>query len=104
MAAPVHDRPSANPFVALANRPVRAAVLGALSIAFSAVLVRLSGTSPATAAIFRCAYALPFLAFLAWSERRAYGPRPSAQVPPACLPASSSAVTVGVRPATTDHA
>ncbi|TME31722.1 MAG: DMT family transporter [Chloroflexi bacterium] len=80
MAARVTDRPSANPFVALADRPVRAAVLGALSIAFSAVLVRLSGASPATAAIFRCLYALPFLAVLAWSERRAYGPRPAAQV------------------------
>jgi drug/metabolite transporter (DMT)-like permease len=71
---------SANPFVALAERPVRTAVLGALSIAFSAVLVRLSGASPATAAIFRCAYALPFLAALAWLERRQYGPRPSSQV------------------------
>ena len=64
---------SARPFVALANRPILAAVLGALSIAFSAVLVRLSGASPATAAIFRCAYALPFLALFAWIERRAPG-------------------------------
>src|SRR5437870_7635937 len=71
---------SAQPFAALADRPVLAAVLGALSIAFSAVLVRLSGASPATAAIFRCAYALPFLALFAWIERRAYGPRPAAQV------------------------
>jgi drug/metabolite transporter (DMT)-like permease len=68
------------PFAALAERPVLAAVLGALSIAFSAVLVRLSGSEPATAAIFRCAYALPFLAVLAGMERRAYGPRPAAQV------------------------
>src|SRR6266487_7200081 len=73
-------RSAANPLVALADRPVLAAVLGALSIAFSAVLVRLSGASPATAAIFRCAYALPFLALIAWIERRAYGPRPAAQV------------------------
>lgn len=70
----------ANPFVALADRPVLAAVLGALSIAFSAVLVRLSGTEPATAAIFRCAYALPVLGLLAILERRAYGPQPTAQV------------------------
>ena len=69
-----------HPFAALAERPVLAAVLGALSIAFSAVLVRLSGASPATAAIFRCAYALPFLAVIAWMERRAYGPRPASQV------------------------
>jgi drug/metabolite transporter (DMT)-like permease len=73
------ERP-ANPFVALAHRPVLTAVLGALSIAFSAVLVRLSGAEPATAAIFRCAYAIPPLALLAWLERRAYGPRPFAQI------------------------
>src|SRR5689334_8843099 len=79
MSALAGDRP-ANPFVALAHRPVLTAVLGALSIAFSAVLVRLSGSSPATAAIFRCAYALPALGLLAWLERRAYGPRPAAQV------------------------
>jgi drug/metabolite transporter (DMT)-like permease len=80
MAPPaVRERP-ANPFMALAHRPVLTAVLGALCIAFSAVLVRLSGTSPATAAIFRCAYAVPALALIAWLERRAYGPRPFAQV------------------------
>jgi drug/metabolite transporter (DMT)-like permease len=73
------ERP-ANPFVALADRPILAAVLGALSIAFSAVLVRLSGSEPATAAIFRCAYALPLLGLLAWMERRAYGPRPTSQL------------------------
>jgi drug/metabolite transporter (DMT)-like permease len=73
------ERP-ANPFVSLAHRPVLTAVLGALCIAFSAVLVRLSGASPTTAAIFRCAYALPLLGILAWLERRAYGPRPAAQV------------------------
>ncbi|MDP9269836.1 MAG: DMT family transporter [Chloroflexota bacterium] len=79
MALARDDRP-ANPFVGLAHRPVLTAVLGALCIAFSAVLVRLSGASPATAAIFRCAYALPLLGLLAWIERRAYGPRPAAQV------------------------
>jgi drug/metabolite transporter (DMT)-like permease len=73
-------RQPANPFVALADRPVLAAVLGAFSIAFSAVLVRLSGTEPATAAIFRCAYALPVLGLLAILERRAYGPQPTAQL------------------------
>ncbi len=35
------------------------AVLGAIAIAFSSILVRLSHASPSTAAIFRCAYALP---------------------------------------------
>jgi drug/metabolite transporter (DMT)-like permease len=64
----------------LAARPVMAAVLGAMSIAFSGVLVRLADVEPATAAIFRCAYALPALGIIALLERRAYGPRPAAQV------------------------
>jgi drug/metabolite transporter (DMT)-like permease len=51
-------------------------VLGALVIAFSAILVRLAEVSPSTAAFFRCAYALPPLALLAWIERRRYGARP----------------------------
>jgi drug/metabolite transporter (DMT)-like permease len=68
-----------NPFVAFASRPILAAVLGALAISFSALLVRVANVSPATAAIFRCAYALPVLALLAWTERRAYGPRPASQ-------------------------
>ena len=76
----LRDERPANPFVGLAHRPVLAAFLGALSIAFSAVLVRLSGAPPATAAIFRCAYALPILGVLAYVERRAYGPRPRGQV------------------------
>jgi drug/metabolite transporter (DMT)-like permease len=63
----------------LSQRPVLAAVLGALTIAFSAVLVRLADTTPATAAIFRCVYGLPPLALLAWYERRRYGPRAAGQ-------------------------
>ena len=51
-------------------------MLGALVIAFSAILVRLAEVSPSTAAVFRCAYALPLLALLAWLEDRRYGPRP----------------------------
>jgi drug/metabolite transporter (DMT)-like permease len=50
-------------------------VLGALVIAFSAILVRLAEVSPSTAAFFRCAYALPVLAVLAWLETRRYGAR-----------------------------
>jgi drug/metabolite transporter (DMT)-like permease len=53
----------------------RAAVAGALTIAFSAILVRLTDVSPSTAAVFRCAYAVPVLALLAWREQRLYGPR-----------------------------
>jgi drug/metabolite transporter (DMT)-like permease len=56
------------------------AVLGALSIAFSGVLVRLADLPPATVAFYRCAYALPFLLALALMERRAFGPRPASQV------------------------
>ncbi len=50
-------------------------VLGALVIAFSAILVRLAEVSPPTSAFFRCAYALPLLALLAWLEQRRFGPR-----------------------------
>jgi drug/metabolite transporter (DMT)-like permease len=46
-------------------------------IAFSAILVRLAEVSPVTAAVFRCAYALPLLGLFAWMERRRYGPRPA---------------------------
>ena len=52
------------------------ALLGAFAIAFSSILVRLSHASPSTAAIFRCAYALPVLGLLAWREDRRFGPRP----------------------------
>jgi drug/metabolite transporter (DMT)-like permease len=51
------------------------ALFGALAIAFSSILVRLSHASPSTAAIFRCAYALPVLGALALWEDRRYGPR-----------------------------
>src|SRR5579863_9980887 len=55
------------------------AVLGAVAIAFSSILVRLSHASPSTAAIFRCAYALPLLGLLTWLEDRRFGPRPWAE-------------------------
>jgi drug/metabolite transporter (DMT)-like permease len=57
------------------SRPVLAGVLGALVIAFSGILVRLADVSPSTAAVFRCLWALPPLALLAWLERRRYGRR-----------------------------
>ena len=59
----------------MTDRPVLTAVMGAMVIAFSAILVRLAEVSPATAAFFRCAYAVPPLLLLAWLERRRYGPR-----------------------------
>jgi drug/metabolite transporter (DMT)-like permease len=58
------------------ERPGAVAVAGALTIAFSAILVKLADVEPATAAIFRCAYALPVLGGLAWYEDRRYGRRP----------------------------
>jgi drug/metabolite transporter (DMT)-like permease len=63
------------PFGRLSDRPALVVTAGALMIAFSAILVRLSHASPSTAAVFRCAYAVPVLGLLAWIERRRYGPR-----------------------------
>ena len=51
------------------------ALVGAVTIAFSSILVRLSHASPSTAAIFRCVYALPVLVVLAWVEDRRFGAR-----------------------------
>ena len=61
---------------ALAERPAAAAVAGALTIAFSSILVKLADVAPSTAAIFRCFYALPLLGLLAWREDRRLGARP----------------------------
>lgn len=38
--------------------------------------MRLADVTPETAAVFRCAYALPVLGLLAWWERRRFGARP----------------------------
>jgi drug/metabolite transporter (DMT)-like permease len=57
------------------SRPAAAAVAGAVAIAFSAILVRLAEVAPSTAAIFRCAYALPVLGALALWEDRRFGGR-----------------------------
>jgi drug/metabolite transporter (DMT)-like permease len=62
------------------DRPVLIALAGALTIAFSAILVRLAEVSPETAAFFRCAWAVPALAALAWWERRRLGPAPARHV------------------------
>ena len=67
--------------VKLAARPRAMAVAGALTIAWSSILVRLSHTSPSTSAIFRCLYALPLLAVLAWREDRRLGARPARDRP-----------------------
>jgi drug/metabolite transporter (DMT)-like permease len=57
----------------LTDRPVLAAVLGALVIATSAILVRLADVEPSTAAFFRCAYALPLLLVIVRGEKRRFG-------------------------------
>lgn len=54
-----------------------ALLAGALTLAFSAILVRLADVSPETAAFFRCLLALPVLGVLTWKERRRLGPRSS---------------------------
>ena len=64
----------------LARHAGRAAIAGALTIAFSAILVSKADVSPVTAAVFRCAYAIPVLGLLAWIERRRYGPRTSREI------------------------
>ncbi len=64
--------PIANPPKPRAS-PLALAVLAALTISFSAILVKESAATPATAAIFRCVYALPFLAAIAWRERARRG-------------------------------
>jgi drug/metabolite transporter (DMT)-like permease len=63
--------------VALTERPTLAAAAGAACIASSATLVRLADTAPATAATFRCIYALPFLGLLMLREDRRHGRRPA---------------------------
>src|SRR5688572_11952725 len=53
------------------------ALVGALCIAWSGPLVRLAEVPPATAALYRCLFALPFLALLAGREQRRLGPLPA---------------------------
>src|ERR671934_798694 len=53
------------------DRPVLAVLVGAVAIAFSGVLFRLSHVSPSTGAFYRCFFALPPLWLLARRERRA---------------------------------
>ncbi len=81
------------------DRPALAGVLGALVIAFSAILVDLADVSPVSAALWRCAYALPPLGVIAWCEHRRYGPRSRARAAAGlrrgrrCSPSTSSSGT-----------
>jgi drug/metabolite transporter (DMT)-like permease len=55
------------------DRPVLAVLVGAVAIAFSGILFRLSHVSPTTGAFYRCVWALPPLAALAFREDRQLG-------------------------------
>jgi drug/metabolite transporter (DMT)-like permease len=60
----------------LARRPALTVLVGAVAIAFSGILFRLSHVSPSTGAFYRCVWALPPLWLIArWEERR-WGRRP----------------------------
>jgi len=63
----------------LHDRPVLAALAGALAISFSGILFRAAHVSPTTGAMYRCLLALPVLWPLSWLEDRKYGPRPLRQ-------------------------
>jgi drug/metabolite transporter (DMT)-like permease len=63
----------------LHDRPIVAALAGALAISFSGILFRVAHVSPSTGAVYRCLFALPILWPLAWRENRRYGPRPLRQ-------------------------
>src|SRR5437867_7788649 len=57
------------------QRPVLTVLVGAVAIAFSGILFRLSHVSPSTGAFYRCVWALPPLWVLARLEDRRYGNR-----------------------------
>jgi drug/metabolite transporter (DMT)-like permease len=61
----------------IGQRPVLAVLVGAVAIAFSGILFRLSHVSPTTGAFYRCVWALPPLWVLARLEDRRYGRRRS---------------------------
>ncbi len=63
----------------LEDRPIAAALAGALAISFSGILFRVAHVSPSTGAVFRCLYAVPILWLLSWLEDRRYGKRPLKQ-------------------------
>jgi drug/metabolite transporter (DMT)-like permease len=62
--------------VDVAERPLVTAALGAMCIASSGVLVRLSDSSPVTVAVYRCLYALPVLGAVTYLETRRFGALP----------------------------
>jgi len=67
------------------QRPVLVVLIGAVAIAFSGILFRLSHVSASTGAFYRCVFALPPLWLLARRETRHYGRPPRRAVRLACL-------------------
>lgn len=67
-------------YAAATGHPRSSAVLGALGIAFAAILFRYSAVSPATATFFRCAIAVPVLWLIVIPEERRLGRRSRRQV------------------------
>jgi len=63
----------------LGRHPEAAVFVGAVALAFSGILFRLSHTSPETGAFFRCLFALPPLCALMWWEERRWGRRTVSQ-------------------------
>jgi drug/metabolite transporter (DMT)-like permease len=59
----------------IGRRPVSTVLVGAVAIAFSGILFRLSHVSPSTGAFYRCVWALPPLWVLARVEDRKFGKR-----------------------------
>jgi drug/metabolite transporter (DMT)-like permease len=61
----------------LARRPAITVLVGAVAIAFSGILFRVSHVSASTGAFYRCVWALPLLWAIARYEDRRFGKRPS---------------------------
>jgi len=79
----------------VSGRPALPALVGAVAIAFSGILYRLSDVSPSTGAFFRCAYAVPPLLLLAWLEDRREATGGTGQGGAASVGASESAPSAG---------
>jgi drug/metabolite transporter (DMT)-like permease len=76
----------------LARRPGFTVLVGAVAIAFSGILFRLSHVSPSTGAFYRCVWALPPLWLIARYETRRFGPRPPRSRRFACIAGAFFAV------------
>src|SRR5213595_3312685 len=61
--------------MSVGQRPVLVVLVGAVAIAFSGILFRLSHVSASTGAFYRCVWALPPLWLLARLEDRRFGRR-----------------------------